>query len=112
MQVIYIYIFQDEGYFLVNYKPRDSVDKSSLLLFSSKSRPGDSLMCLNLLVRRLFCTWAGGGDLISRVRSLGVNSVDGVTGNLNAFDTSFFWFSFWVVLFRVQRLSLPGLETW
>ena len=91
---IYIYIFQDEGYFLVNCKPRDSVDKSSLLLFSSKSRPGDSLMCLNLLVRRLFCTWAGGGDLISCVRSLGVNSVDGVTGDLNAFDTSFFWFSF------------------
>ena len=69
-------------------------------------------MCLNLLVRRLFCTWARGRDLISRVRSLGVNSVDGMTGDLNAFDTSFFWFSFWVVLFRVQRLSLPGLETW
>lgn len=98
--------------FLVNCKPRDSVDKSSLLLFSSKLRPGDLLMCLNLLVRRLFCTWARGRDLISHVRSLGVNSVDDMTGDLNAFDTSFFWFSFWVVLFRVQRLSLPGLETW
>lgn len=69
-------------------------------------------MCLNLVVKRLFCTWARGkGDLTPRVRSLGVSSVDGVTSDLNAFDTSSFCFSFWVVLFRVQRLSSKALET-
>lgn len=85
---------------------------SSQLLFSSKSGPGDSLMCLNLVVKRLFCTWARGkGDLIPRVRSLGESSTDGVTRDLNAFDTSSFCFSFWVVLFRVQRLSSKALES-
>lgn len=48
----------------------DSLDMSSQLLFSSKSRPGDSPMCLNLLVKRLFCTWARvKGELIPLVRS-------------------------------------------
>lgn len=66
-------------------------------------------MCLNLLVKRLFCTWARGkGALILLVRAPGVSRADGVTGDLNAFDTSSFCFSFRVVLFRVQRLSLPG----
>lgn len=56
---------------------------SSQLLFSLKSGPGDSLMCLNLVAKRLFCTWVRGrGDPIPSVRSLGLSSANGVTRDL------------------------------